>query len=128
MGSAFDSVGTLLADMANLLGEGLRILGHSDKRHWGQDEHEQVHALEQALDEAKKDYQELCPLVNGQAQYRHDRNRKLPQTTKSQTILPRRHTARGTGIGEGEGGGRKGRGGGGCFHSHARALLRAPFL
>ncbi|QUC22514.1 uncharacterized protein UV8b_06755 [Ustilaginoidea virens] len=74
MGSAFDSVGTLLADMANLLGEGLRILGHSDKRHWGQDEHEQVHALEQALDEAKKDYQELCPLVNGQAQYRHDRN------------------------------------------------------
>ncbi|KAG8422981.1 hypothetical protein J3459_009900 [Metarhizium acridum] len=71
--SGFDSVGTLLADIANLLLEGLRIFSLADKRHWRQDEHEQVKALEEALNEAKKDFQELCPLVNGQSQYEHDR-------------------------------------------------------
>ncbi|KAK2608415.1 hypothetical protein QQS21_003101 [Conoideocrella luteorostrata] len=72
MGS-FDSVGTLLAEIANLLVDGLRIFSLADKRHWGPDEYEQVRALEEALNEAKKDFQELCPLVNGQAQYEHDR-------------------------------------------------------
>ncbi|KAJ6438288.1 Conserved oligomeric Golgi complex subunit 2 [Purpureocillium lavendulum] len=69
----FDSVGTLLADIANLLSDGLRILSLADKRHWGADEHEQLRALELALDEAKKDFQELAPLVNGQFYYEHDR-------------------------------------------------------
>ncbi|KAL3957283.1 hypothetical protein ACCO45_007861 [Purpureocillium lilacinum] len=69
----FDSVGTLLADIANLLSDGLRILSLADKRHWGPDEHEQLRALEQALDEAKKDFQELAPLVNGQSYYQRDR-------------------------------------------------------
>jgi hypothetical protein len=71
--SGFDSVGTLLADIANLLVEGLRIFTLADKRHWRQDEYEQVRALEEALNEAKRDFQDLCPLVNGQAQYEHDR-------------------------------------------------------
>ncbi|KAL6849292.1 hypothetical protein ACO1O0_008828 [Amphichorda felina] len=70
---AVDSVGTLLAAIANLITEGLRILSFSDKRQWGQDEHEQVRALEDALDEARKDFQELGPLVNGQLHYETDR-------------------------------------------------------
>ena len=75
--SGADSVGTLLADVANLINDGLRILSFSDKRHWGQDEHEQVRALERVLDEAKKDFQELSPLVNGQFNYENDRKREL---------------------------------------------------
>jgi len=71
-----DSVGTLLADIANLIHNGLRILGFADKSQWGPDEHEQVHALEEALDDAKKDFQELSQLVNGQFYYQNDRNRK----------------------------------------------------
>ncbi|KHN95697.1 uncharacterized protein MAM_06538 [Metarhizium album ARSEF 1941] len=71
--SGFDSVGTLLADVANNLLEGLRIFSLADKTHWRQDEYEHVQALEAALNDAKKDFQELCPLVNGQSQYEHDR-------------------------------------------------------
>ncbi|PNY28133.1 Uncharacterized protein TCAP_01943 [Tolypocladium capitatum] len=67
-----DSVGTLLADIANLLTDGLRILNLADKRHWGPDEHEQMRALDEALDEAKRNFQELSPLVNGQSHYEHD--------------------------------------------------------
>ena len=44
---------------------------HTD--HWGPDEHEQVRALQLALDEAKRDFQELSPLVNGQGYYERDR-------------------------------------------------------
>ncbi|KND93713.1 hypothetical protein TOPH_01475 [Tolypocladium ophioglossoides CBS 100239] len=73
----FDSVGTLLADIATLLADALRILGLADKRHWGADEHEQVTALEEAVDEAKMDFQELSPLVNGQSHYEHDRKRRF---------------------------------------------------
>ncbi|KAL7805536.1 hypothetical protein V8C44DRAFT_352055 [Trichoderma aethiopicum] len=69
----FDSVGTLLADIANLISDGQRILSFSDKRHWGQDEREQERALDAVLDEARKDFQELGPLVNGRSQYEHDR-------------------------------------------------------
>lgn len=74
---AVDSVGTLLAAIANLITESLRILSFSDKRQWGQDEHEQVRALEDALDEARKDFQELGPLVNGQLHYETDRTREF---------------------------------------------------
>lgn len=70
-----DSVGKLLADVARLVAEGLRILSLADKRHWGPDEHEQVRALAQLLDEAKKDFQDLSPLVNGQIYYENDRKR-----------------------------------------------------
>ncbi|KAG6132176.1 hypothetical protein E4U12_003310 [Claviceps purpurea] len=72
MGSS-DTVGSVLAEIANLLGDGLRIFSFADKRHWGPDEHEQVQALKAALNQAKRDFQHLCPLVNGQAQYEHDR-------------------------------------------------------
>jgi hypothetical protein len=72
----FDSVGTLLADIANLITDGQRILSFSDKRHWGQDEREQERALDAVLDEARKDFQELGPLVNGRSQYEHDRRRE----------------------------------------------------
>jgi hypothetical protein len=75
---SLDSVGTLLADIANLIHDGLRILGFVDKSQWGPDEHEQVRALEEALDDAKKDFQELSQLVNGQFYYQHDRNRMYP--------------------------------------------------
>ncbi|KAG4256202.1 hypothetical protein FPRO04_03234 [Fusarium proliferatum] len=68
-----DSVGSLLAAIATLLSQGLRILSLADKSHWGPDEHEQVHAFASALDEAKKDFQELAPLVNGQIYYETDR-------------------------------------------------------
>lgn len=76
--SSFDSVGTLLAAIANLIAEGLRILSLADKRQWGPDEHEQVRALTQVLDEAKRDFQDLAPLVNGQIYYENDRKRALP--------------------------------------------------
>lgn len=78
---AFDSVGTLLADIANIISDGQRILSFSDKRHWGQDEREQERALESVLDEARKDFQELGPLVNanGRSQYEHDRRRECPR-------------------------------------------------
>ncbi|EKJ72630.1 hypothetical protein NXS19_008825 [Fusarium pseudograminearum] len=71
--SSLDTVGSLLAAIANLLAQGLRILSLADKSHWGPDEYEQVHALASALDEAKKDFQELAPLVNGQVYYETDR-------------------------------------------------------
>lgn len=70
----FETVGILLADIANTLLEGQRLLGLADKRHWDQDEHELLRALENALDEAKKDFQELSLLVKGQSQYEHDRS------------------------------------------------------
>lgn len=75
--SSFDSVGTLLAAIANLIAEGLRILSLADKRQWGPDEHEQVRALTVVLDEAKQDFQDLSPLVNGQIYYENDRKRAL---------------------------------------------------
>lgn len=71
-----DTVGTLLAAIANLLHESLRLLNQSDKSLWGDDEHEQVRALEEALDDAKKDFQELSLLVNGQLYYQNDRRRE----------------------------------------------------
>ena len=72
-----DSVGSLLAAVANLTADGLRILRFSDKRQWGPDEHEQVRALEELLDEARKDFQELSPLLNGQLNYENDRTREF---------------------------------------------------
>ncbi|KAF4120794.1 hypothetical protein GMORB2_2798 [Geosmithia morbida] len=68
-----DSVGSLLAAIANSISDAIRILNLSDKRLWGLDEVEQLRALEQALDEARKDFQELSPLVNGQLIYEADR-------------------------------------------------------
>ncbi|KAH8177363.1 hypothetical protein LIA77_02445 [Sarocladium implicatum] len=71
--SAADSVGSLLADIANQIADARRILTVSDKRHWGPDEYEHFRALDRALDEARKDFQELSPLVNGQTNYELDR-------------------------------------------------------
>ncbi|KAM3506301.1 hypothetical protein MY11210_007603 [Beauveria gryllotalpidicola] len=71
MGS--DSVGSLLADIANLVVDGLRILGLADKRHWGPDEYELQRAMERVLDDAKKDFQELSPMLKSQSHYEHDR-------------------------------------------------------
>ncbi|KAJ9131112.1 Mediator complex subunit 3 fungal domain-containing protein [Pleurostoma richardsiae] len=70
---ADDTVGSLLADVANALSDSLRILMFADKREWGPDEFEQIRALEDALDDAKKDFQELGPLVGGQFYYENDR-------------------------------------------------------
>ncbi len=70
-----DTVGSLLASIANSIQDALRILMFADKRGWGPDEFEQVRALDEALDEAKKDFQEMAPLVNGQFYYENDRRR-----------------------------------------------------
>ncbi|KAI1138747.1 hypothetical protein F5Y05DRAFT_382235 [Hypoxylon sp. FL0543] len=68
-----ETVGSLLAVIANSLNDGLRILMFADKRAWGSDEFEQLRLLEETLDEAKKDFQELPALVNGRFYYENDR-------------------------------------------------------
>ncbi|KAG4220525.1 hypothetical protein PC116_g30996 [Phytophthora cactorum] len=68
-----ETVGSLLAVIANSLNDGLRILMFADKRAWGSDEFEQLRLLEETLDEAKKDFQELPALVNGKFYYENDR-------------------------------------------------------
>ncbi|KAK1780461.1 hypothetical protein QBC45DRAFT_391509 [Copromyces sp. CBS 386.78] len=68
-----DTVGSLLKDIADYLTSSLRALRFADKRHWGPDEFEQIRALEDALDDAKADFQELGVLVNGQFYYEGDR-------------------------------------------------------
>lgn len=75
--SSSDSVGSLLAAIANLTTDGMRVLSLSDRRQWGLDEHEQLRALEDVLDGARKDFQELSPLLGGQHHYEHDRTRML---------------------------------------------------
>lgn len=70
------TVGSLLAAIATLVSDGLRILKFADKRQWGPDEHEQLRLLEDTLDDAKKDFQELSVLVNGQRYYMNDRKRE----------------------------------------------------
>ncbi|KAM4066640.1 hypothetical protein HRG_000719 [Hirsutella rhossiliensis] len=90
--SGFDSVGTLLADIANLISEGRRILGLADKRHWGLDEHEQLRALDEALDEARKDFQELSPLVHGSSYYEHDRKHESIEELRALRARFHNHT------------------------------------
>lgn len=68
-----ESVGSLLAVIANSINDGLRIMMFADKRAWGPDEFEQLRLLEQMLDEAKKDFQTLPTLVHGRGYYEHDR-------------------------------------------------------
>ncbi|KAI1375234.1 hypothetical protein F4677DRAFT_144748 [Hypoxylon crocopeplum] len=68
-----ETVGSLLAVIANSLNNGLRIMMFADKRAWGSDEFEQLRLLEETLDEAKKDFQELPVLVNGRHYYENDR-------------------------------------------------------
>lgn len=72
-----DTVGSLLAEIANILADALRMLMFADKRHWGSDEFEQVRAFEETLDEAKGDFQELGPLLKGSFYYENDRRRML---------------------------------------------------
>jgi hypothetical protein len=72
-GGDTDTVGSLLAGIATCLTESLRILRFADKRQWGPDEFEQVRALEEALDEAKRNFQEIAALVHGQFYYQNDR-------------------------------------------------------
>jgi hypothetical protein len=71
------TVGSVLAAIANSLNDGLRIMMFADKRAWGPDEFEQLRLLEETLDEAKRDFQELPALVNGRFYYEHDRNGML---------------------------------------------------
>lgn len=70
-----DTVGSLLAEIATILADALRMLIFADKRHWDSDEFEQVRALEEVLDEAKADFQELGPLLKGSFYYENDRRR-----------------------------------------------------
>ncbi|KAH7033339.1 uncharacterized protein B0I36DRAFT_348410 [Microdochium trichocladiopsis] len=68
-----ETVGTLLAVIANSLNDALRAMMLADKRAWARDEFEQLRQLEETLDLAKKDFQELPALVNGQLYYENDR-------------------------------------------------------
>ena len=65
-------MGTLLANVAGSVTDGLSLMRFADKRQWGPDEFEQVRALERALDSAKRDFQELSALLNGQTYYTGD--------------------------------------------------------
>ncbi|KAF2963514.1 hypothetical protein GQX73_g10072 [Xylaria multiplex] len=67
-----DTVGSLLATIANSIQDALRILMFADKRAWGPPEFEQLRLLEEALDEAKRDFQDLPVLVNGRFYYEND--------------------------------------------------------
>ncbi|KAJ0334566.1 hypothetical protein COL5a_000627 [Colletotrichum fioriniae] len=79
------TVGSLLAAIATLVSDGLRILKFADKRQWGPDEHEQLRLLEDTLDDAKKDFQELSVLVNGQRYYMNDRK---PEESSTRPVPP----------------------------------------
>ncbi|KAK8100333.1 hypothetical protein PG999_010707 [Apiospora kogelbergensis] len=68
-----ETVGSLLAVIANSINDALRIMMFADKRAWGPDEFEQLRLLEDLLDEAKRDFQELPLLVKGQFYYEHNR-------------------------------------------------------
>lgn len=74
-----ETVGSLLAVIANSLNDALRVLMFADKRAWGPDEFEQLRLLEETLDEAKRDFQELPTMVNGRFYYEHDRKRTSRQ-------------------------------------------------
>ncbi|KAI1180840.1 hypothetical protein F4777DRAFT_174683 [Nemania sp. FL0916] len=69
---AADTVGSLLATVANSIQDALRPLMFADKRHWQSPEFEQLRLLEETLDEAKRDFQELPALVNGRFYYEND--------------------------------------------------------
>lgn len=90
-----DTVGSLLAEIANILADALRMLMFADKRHWGSDEFEQVRAFEDALDEAKGDFQELGPLLKGSFYYENDRRRMfgpIPWSSHKQADLAGCHS------------------------------------
>lgn len=99
-GSTPESVGSLLAAIANSINDALRLLMFADKAHWGPDEFEQVRALEHTLDEAKKDFQELGPLLKGSVYYENDRRRTYIFTS-SHFILHRFNHCNPTGDGDG---------------------------
>lgn len=73
-----ETVGTLLAVIANSLNDALRAMMFADKHAWAPDEFEQLRVLEDTLDLAKKDFQELPVLINGRQYYENDRTRKWP--------------------------------------------------
>lgn len=77
-----ETVGSLLAVIANSINDALRIFMFADKRAWGADEFEQLRLLEDTLDEAKRDFQELPILVKGRVYYEHDRKCKFRMTSK----------------------------------------------
>lgn len=85
-----ETVGSLLAVIANSINDGLRILMFADKRAWGTDEFEQQRLLEDALDEAKKDFQSLPSLVNGSEYYEHDRKSTYRERSLWKTTLERK--------------------------------------
>jgi hypothetical protein len=88
-----ESVGSLLAVIANFINDGLRVMMFADKRAWGPDEFEQLRLLEETLDEAKKDFQTLPGLVHGRGYYEHDRKGMLARPVYSSTLaLPSTRT------------------------------------
>ncbi|KAI2633850.1 hypothetical protein GGS21DRAFT_115842 [Xylaria nigripes] len=72
-GVTVDTVGSLLAIIAFSIQGALRIFLLADKRAWGPPEFEQQSLLEETLEDAKRDFQELPALINGRVYYENDR-------------------------------------------------------
>ena len=72
-----ETVGSVLEEIANSLNGIIGSFQIADQRHWGADEQDQLRRLEETIDEAAKDFQELSHLVNGQFYYENDKNGTL---------------------------------------------------
>ncbi|KAI0408057.1 hypothetical protein F4802DRAFT_594502 [Xylaria palmicola] len=68
-----DTVGSLLAIIATSTQNALRCLMFADKRAWASPEFQQLRLLEETLDEAKRDFQELPVFTIGRSYYENDR-------------------------------------------------------
>jgi len=73
-GNVVETVGSLLAVIANAIQDALRILMYADKSAWTSPEFEQLRLLEETIDEAKRDFQKLPTLLNQRLYYENDRN------------------------------------------------------
>ena len=80
-----DTVGSLLAAIANALQDGRRMLMFADKRGWGPDEFEQVRALDEALDRLTAAEPQVAELVK----LRYFAGLSIPQAAATLGISPR---------------------------------------
>ncbi|KAH8909002.1 hypothetical protein BR93DRAFT_994653 [Coniochaeta sp. PMI_546] len=67
-----ETVGSLLATIAESLTSALRLFALADKSHWGPDEAAQVLALRRVLSAAGRDFEVLSALVGGGTYLEHD--------------------------------------------------------
>lgn len=87
---AQDTVGTLLARIAQSLQSALRLFALGDNAHWSPDEHAQVLALRQVLGQAGRDFETLAGLVGGGMYFEGDAR---PETIGEMRALAERFEA-----------------------------------